>query len=315
MKDSKKSKKTKQPQVITEFSRREQALFRLLAGQELHILPSWGITQMNKVLFLQGLSSNHTAMNDMCQEEKSKTQNTLIYTRGKKRGEYTLQGQYDNMDNVPKNSLAVVNMSGMMMVNDAMCNYGMASMDTRMRTLYRDSRIDGIVVSVNTGGGQSTAGDLLFNTISDRNKPVVTHALFMASAGVKGTLKSDEIIAASRSTTIGSIGTMMVMPKWYIESSKENDIELYAGTSPNKNAPWRAIKNGDVEPYIKYLTKIDQQFMAEVTENRNLKGSKATIENTLSGEVFPAIEAKSRGLVDGIGSLNHALKRLDSHIS
>lgn len=311
----KESKPNRQSKLMM-FSPKEQAFFRLLSGQRLNIEPFWGITQMNKVLFIQDMNSTESnSLANMCQEEKDKTQNTLIYTRTSRKDQFKYEGNYDELDSIPKNSLAVVQMSGVMMVNDAMCSYGMNSMDRRLRMLYRDSRIDGVVISANTGGGQSTAGDILFNAIKDKNKPVVTHAVMLASAGIKGTLHSDEIIAASKSTIVGSIGTMMIMPKWYIEREKEDNIELYSSKAPNKNAAWRALKNGDVEPYIEQLTINDEQFMAEVQENRNLRGTKARVEETLSGATFPGIEAKSRGLVDGIGSLNYALKRLVSHIS
>ena len=286
---------------------REQAFFRFLAGQQLSIEPHWGMTQIQQVLMLQALNEE-SKQDEFCLNEKNKTQSTAIYHNKE------FVGNFDQLDDIKPGSVAVVSMSGTMMVQDAMCSYGMKSMDNRLRTLYRDNRIQGIVLDIDTGGGYSTAGDILFSAIKDKNKPVIALATFLASAGVKGTLAADEIIAISSSTNIGSIGTMMVMPKWYIEQSKEDDIELYSRTSQKKNAPWRALKNGDFEPYIDALTKNDEAFMSQVKKYRNLKGSRSTIKETLSGEVFLANDAKARGLIDSIGSLNHAFKRVDANL-
>jgi len=287
------------------FTHKEQAFFRFLAGQALHIEPLWAVNRLNEVLLLNAF--NEAGNEDMCQIEKDKTQSIDIYYDG------GFVGNYSTLDDVKKGSVAVVNMSGVMMLNDAMCAYGMKSMSKRLRMLYADSRISGIVMDIDTGGGQSHSGDVLFNAIADKNKPVLVHTTMLASAGIKGTLKSDEIIAAGDATLIGSIGTMMTMPKWVIAEAKENDIELYSETSGGKNGAWRALKNGNFQPYIDQLTKNDELFMKQVRKHRPLKGTPTERKVTLDGSVFPAIEAKSRGLVDSIGSLSYALKRVNAH--
>ncbi len=291
-----------------QISRKEQAFFRFLAGQSLHVEPMYGVQEFEKVLLISELQNS--SEENICQAEKDKTQQIHIYS-----SDGNLIGNYSNLDEIPKNSVAVIGMSGVMMNQDAMCSYGMKSMDKNLRKLYSDNKIKGIIMDIDTGGGQSTAGDILFNAIQDRNKPVIIHTTLLASAGIKGTLAADEIIAASTSTLVGSIGTMMTMPKWYIEDKKENNIELYSETSDGKNSAWRALKNGNFQPYIDQLTKNDEMFMKQVRKYRPLKGTPNERKKTLDGSVFSASEAKTRGLVDGIGSLNYAIKRLNSHLS
>jgi protease-4 len=292
------------------IGRKQQAILRFLSGAKMHIDPDWGMEQLQRVLMFHELSDGAMKQeDDICAEEKNKTQHTTIYSST---GDYV--GEFSVLDDIPEKSIAVVSMSGTMMVQDAMCSYGMKSMDKRLRALYRDTRISGIIIDMDSGGGYSTAGDILFNAIKDKNKPVVIHAQFMASAALKGSLAANEIIAASESTTIGSIGTMMVLPKWYIEEAGENEIELYSRKSPNKNGAWRALKNGDFEPFIDELTKNDEVFMNQVKKYRKLRGTRTEVKETLSGATFMGVEAKRRGLIDGIGSLNYAIKRINSHL-
>ena len=55
-------------------------------------------------------------------------------------------------------------------------------------------------------------------------------------------------------------------------------------------------------------------FQREVRKYRSLKGSDDYQAQTLAGGMFDANIARNRGLIDGIGTLNYALKRLQSHI-
>ena len=277
-----------------------EKLLRLLSNQTFQIEPNWGINKLNEIMLYNEMGIDQTSyFKDMKEQSREVT---YVDTNG---GSNTM---------TKDGKIAIVNMSGVMTDNDGLCHYGMSSLDKQLRSLYADSSVKGILLSVNSGGGYSTAGDILYNAIADKNKPVVVHSVFMASAAVKGTLKADEIIALSESTTIGSIGVMLVMPKWYIETAKEGEVELYSKKSPGKNGAWRALKEGNFEPYINELTEMDNIFMKQVMANRPLKGSESTIEETLDGRTFMAKEAKKRGLIDGIGSLNYALKRLKSYI-
>jgi len=63
------------------------------------------------------------------------------------------------------------------------------------------------------------------------------------------------------------------------------------------------------------LNKSDEIFMKEVKKHRKLKGDTKTRKETLSGAMFLSDDAKERGLIDGIGTFNYALKRINSHIS
>lgn len=281
----------------------EDAFLRLISNQNFLIEPVWGYSKLHEILLLQRLSSD---TNDAFSQEKGNSLSVDFYNEG--RIVATTDGD------VMKGSIAVVSMSGLMTTNDGLCSYGMKSMDKKLRSLYQNKNVAGIIMDIDTGGGYATAGDVLQNAILDKTKPVFVYTTFLCSAGIKGTLGADYIVAASSNTTIGSIGVMMNMPKLYVDESKENDIELYSDDSPKKNEAWRALKNGDQKPYIDSLTKLDENFMNDVRTFRNLKGSESYQKETLSGATFLANEAKRRGLIDNIGTLNFTLKKIQSHL-
>lgn len=209
-------------------------------------------------------------------------------------------------------NIAVIAINGVMTENDGWCNYGMNTIDGVLRNLYADSKVDAVMIKMSTGGGSVIAADIFQNSIADRNKPVVVYTTHMASGGIKGTLHADEIIGASDNTIVGSIGVMISLPKWIVES--EDIIDVYSKKSENKNKEFRMLKNGDESGYVEFLTQIDNHFMSQVSKYRPLKGSDEYKKETLSGAIFMGSDAKKRGLIDGVGTMNYALKRIYSHI-
>ncbi|MCB0636447.1 MAG: S49 family peptidase, partial [Lewinella sp.] len=86
--------------------------------------------------------------------------------------------------------------------------------------------------------------------------------------------------------------------------------DIYASKSTNKNAAFRAFLQGNLSLLRNELEATNEEFLNAVMEYRALKGSERTIEHTLSGAMFDAKTARRRGLVDGIGGMDYAIKRL-----
>jgi protease-4 len=177
---------------------------------------------------------------------------------------------------------------------------------------FNDPSTSGVLLEVNTGGGEVTAASMIRSAIQGRNKPVVTFAHLAASGGMMATMDSEEIVAAGRTARVGSIGVMMTLPKWMRSFYGEHFTDVYADTSPDKNQAYRQwLKTGETEAFKADLNALDQIFMEEMTAARPL--NKKTAADTLAGGVWLAEEAKARGLVDSIGTLNYALNRLASY--
>lgn len=281
----------------------KKSFLKLLAGQEFEISREFGIAQLNHYMLQQAMGAKRKDF--IAQMEKS--MQVGFFNKGVMIG--------NDPQNIKKGSVAHLTMSGVMMSNDGFCSRGMRSMDRQLREIYSNKNVEGILLEVESGGGQSTAGDILMNAIQDANKPIVVYTTLLASAAVKGTLPAAEIIAASSQTMVGSIGSVYIISKSILDESQDNDLEIYSTKSPNKNKEVRALRQGNFDPFIKRVTRNDELFMRQVQKFRPLKGTAEQIENTLSGEIFDSVIAKRRGLIDGTGSFNYALKRLDSHIS
>lgn len=265
----------------------------------------YGLTEFARFLFEinSGLIPNYSEM---------RSRNApIILNNG-----YVFQGNAWNVrsSDIPEGSIIKMSLSGTMIYEDGECSYGVKSLANTLYDAYNNSRIAGILIEANSGGGESTAGNALMSAVADKNKPVVFHFHTLGSAALKAALPANEIIAASPSAKAGSIGTFVSVSKEILAWYAENILDIYADQSPDKNAEFNALLAGDLGPIKKMVNRDAELFQREVVKYRSLKGSDDYQAQTLAGGMFDANIARSRGLIDGIGSLNYAIKRLNSHI-
>jgi len=211
----------------------------------------------------------------------------------------------------PPNSFAHLRLEGVMRSQDGASSYGITTLLNHINAANQNDRIDGILLEVNSGGGEATAGNMLMSALEANPKPVVVYTHLLASAALHGTLPADEVIASSAGVQVGSIGTMVSVPNWMLNYYKNGITEIYASKSANKNLSWRELVKGNMGPLQAELDEHNESFLADVQRFRELKGD---VEHTLSGALFMAPVAKRRGLIDGIGGYDYALKRLTAAV-
>lgn len=211
----------------------------------------------------------------------------------------------------PAGSFAHLKLSGVMRSEDGMSSRGISSLVRDYNDAIQNSNIAGILLEVNTGGGESMAGNILNAALADSTKPVVVFAHRMQSAGVMATLHANEIVASSNAAQFGSIGTFVSIDKEFAAWYKQTITDIYADKSVNKNKEFRDFLEGNITTLKKSINASNELFLNEVKAHRPLRGD---IQHTLSGATFDAQEAKNRGLVDSIGGFQYALKRLNAHI-
>ena len=211
--------------------------------------------------------------------------------------------------NVQGGKIAIVPLTGVMMLESGLCNAGIQKLSNILRRESQDPTVLAIVVEANTGGGESLAGQEFSNAVSESSKPVVFYSHFLASAGVMASLHADEVYAAGNQTEVGSIGVMATIDSGFLEWYAKSFTAYYADTSPNKNEELRGLLDSDPSKLVEALNKADERFMAEVKKYRSLQGDAATIKETLSGRMFFASEAQKRGLIDGIKNKAEVIAR------
>ena len=212
----------------------------------------------------------------------------------------------------PPGSVAVLQLSGVMMSDGDLSTPGVQSLAASLRHAYANANVDAVVIETNSGGGEATAMQILVGAVSERNKPVIGFGHFAASAAYGTLAATDEIVAASTMAQFGSVGAVITLDKDFLREFGESYLQIYGDNAPEKNAEFRAALEGDFGPFKALANKSTDQFQAQVAAMRSLTGGDAYRKATLSGRMFDAAEAKRRGLIDGVGTLAYAVKRAEA---
>lgn len=206
-------------------------------------------------------------------------------------------------------SIAHLKISGVMQVEDDLCSYGVDTFVNDMRAAYDNDHISAVLVETRSGGGASMAGDMGRSVIEERNKPVLQFIHLAGSAAYNMASVSDELIGSSNSASAGSIGTYVNLDRKLIEQYKDRFLDIYSDASPGKNKEWRAALTGDFSLMKAMVNRMTGEFHEKIQSARALTGDRLQIRETLEGDMFGALEAKQRGLLDSIGSMPFALER------
>jgi protease-4 len=198
---------------------------------------------------------------------------------------------------------------GVLTKSDTLCDYGMESMNNILKNILNSENVAGVVLDMDTPGGEASYMPILQQTIKNSKKPIIAYYNSMcASAGYGLASQCREIYASTDTDTVGSIGTMV---SWYdfkawMEKEGIKLEERYATRSTNKNAFWRLRGTEQGEALIKAeLDQFNNAFIASVAAARDIKD-----DEVYTGKTYKSTQAITNGLIDGIKSLEDCVMRV-----
>jgi len=212
----------------------------------------------------------------------------------------------------PVGSIALLKLNGVMRAQSGISSPGVDRMVNDLRAAYANQNVSGVIIETNSGGGESMAGNILQSAIQERNKPVVGFGHLVASAAYRALSAADEIIASGPGAEFGSIGTMITMDAKTLNKYRERFSDFYGSGAPGKNQDFRQAIAGDYSGIQKRVDGLTASFQNNIRSLRPLRGSESRISETLNGSVYDAMDSKSRGLVDMIGTMQTAVKRINA---
>lgn len=291
----------------------ETAVQKLLSYDALCIEVGYGLRLLNSYLHELSLVASGVPYAELGIGERRRASAAVTVIMPDANGEYTVtsqdKGLLSNSTLTKPQSVAVLKLTDVMTTRDEMSSYGVGMLDSQLRAAYANDNIGAVIIDTNSPGGEVTAMQMLVGAVQDRNKPVLGFGRFAASAAYGTLAATDEIIASDKMAQVGSIGAMITLDKSFIEFYKENFLTFYGEDAPEKNAEWRALIDGNTGPMQESANKATRDFQAQVSKQRTISGGAAYQKQTLSGAMFDAVEARRRGLVDGIGTMNYAVSR------
>ncbi len=197
---------------------------------------------------------------------------------------------------LPSGSTAVIPVKGALMASDQYCGpMGMETMGRMVTSAENSTRINHIVLEVDSPGGQVKGTQQLANIINGCETDTTAICTMACSAAYWIASSCDSIIATAETAKFGSIGVMIELVNTQAFFEKEG-IEFHtimASQSTDKNREFLEAFNGEYELIReRTLDPICDIFIENVRQNKNPDDS------TLTGFVYLAKEAISLGLVD-----------------
>jgi len=277
----------------------------------LHSLLSghWFINKKYSQSLLPSLYSVLSGNNNLT-TTKEPTVEAFIYNN-KLGGSNISASDFNNEDN-KDNYVLIVSLKNPIYKYNQECGPRGTKFKQQIMSRYeQDPNCEGVVLDIDSGGGQVSGTPEFHDFIKNYSKPVVAYTDgMMCSAAYYIGSAAKHIVANKRADAIGSIGTMIhfVDMTGVYKKKGANIITEYATKSTHKNKDFEELLKGNPEGYIKNeLDPITDTFHADMTSARsNLNNA------VLTGATYNAEDSLNMGLIDEIGTLQTAIANVFS---
>jgi protease IV len=173
------------------------------------------------------------------------------------------------------------------------------------------SGVRSVVIRINSPGGGVAASQEIYQAINkfraeSKKKVVVSMASVAASGGYYAACAADKIFANPGSIT-GSIG---VIAEWYnygdlLRWAKVQNIVFKTGALKDAGSPTRPLTDEEKVYFQSLIGNMYGQFVSDVARGRKMKED--DVRKLADGRVYTGQEAKSKGLIDELGSYQDAI--------
>ena len=220
----------------------------------------------------------------------------------------------DSKKNKSKNKIAVINVEGAITTGNISFDVaGSDSIVKNIRTARDDDDVVGIVLRVNSPGGDVYASEMITNALEEfqsTNRPVFSSMGDIAASGGVWVTTTSEEVWAEETTLTGSIGVYSIVPV-------TSELESWAGINYDGTDLTRAARDGDLrrgmtqqadELFRLSTENFYDQFVGKVAENRDM--TKDEVFPIAGGRIWSGQDALELGLVDQLGDLDATIESM-----
>ena len=181
--------------------------------------------------------------------------------------------------------------------------------DKLVRAVRNDSSIRGVVLRIDSPGGEVVASDEMWrelNLLSKKKPLIVSMSDVAASGGYFIAMTGDPIVAYPQTET-GSIGVVFGKPDLrglYNKLGITKDA-IQRGAHADITSDYTSLTPGELELLRRGIDESYHDFVSKVAAARHRKFE--DVEPVAEGRVWLGSQAKSNGLVDELGGLDTAI--------
>ena len=190
-------------------------------------------------------------------------------------------------------------------------NIGSTRFAEALRKARLDDDVKAVVLRVNSPGGSSLASDIIYREVvlTKKVKPIICSMSDVAASGGYFIAMACDTIVAHPNTITGSIGVFGVLPNIQPLLNDKLGITVDRVTTgkfsdiPTITRPLTAYEKQQLQQEV---DRIYADFTTKAARGRHM--SVERLRGFASGRVWSGTDAKARGLVDVLGSMDDALR-------
>jgi signal peptide peptidase SppA len=185
-----------------------------------------------------------------------------------------------------------------------------------IRNAKNNTEIKAIMFAVDSPGGTVAGTDELAQEIKSfaQVKTIRSHVDGLMASAAFWVGSQVSMITASRTSEIGSLGTVAVV-RDFSENLEKQGIKTHViSTGPHKGAftPGAEVTEEQLADLQSIVDKLNGFFKEAVMDGRGLDAK--TVNKLFDGRVHVAEDAKKLGLIDGITDFESAVRSLEKEV-
>lgn len=187
---------------------------------------------------------------------------------------------------------------------------------SRLQMAAEDKLVRGIILRLDTPGGDVTSSDILYREVLKFRKktglPVVALMMGVAASGGYYVASACDAIIAHPSTITGSIGVISLFPDVEGLLSKVGvQVQVIkSGDLKDAGSPFRNLSEQEQRLFQGIIDELYERFLEVIYERRQEALSLEEIRQLADGRVYTASQALKLKLIDEVGYFDEALARV-----
>ncbi len=183
-----------------------------------------------------------------------------------------------------------------------------------LRRYRKDPAIKAILIRIDSPGGAVAPSQEIYDELiqiqREGQKKVVTSMGTVAASGGYYIASATDLIVANPGTMTGSIGVIMELANFekLLQKMGVEGVTIKSGKNKDVGSPFRKMEKEERELLQGVLDDVHGQFIEAVAQGRSLEVD--YVRKLADGRIFSGRQAKAVGLVDELGSLEFAIRKL-----
>ncbi len=186
----------------------------------------------------------------------------------------------------------------------------------RLKKAAEDKMVKGVILRLDTPGGEVTASDIIYHEILNFKKrtgiPVLALMMGLTASGGYYIASACDYLIAHPSTLTGSIGVISIFPDLedLLEKIGIQVQVIKSGELKDSGSVFRHMTPEERNIFQKIIAEYHQKFQDVVYRNRKDFLSLEDLKKMADGRVLTASQALEAKLIDEIGYFDNALKTI-----